>query len=189
MSLLTLSDTLNSTYLNKKEGANLLDKSGYEFDKELSNIQSRVYHNPIDNKVLVTYRGTTNLLNDIPSDLAILTGTLKNTNRYKESKKVYENAKKKYNTNSVTVSGHSLGGSLANAVGGKNDKIYTYNKGVGIFNPNTKSNEKGYRTVTDLISLLSAGNKHQNSFGSFLDINPLHAHTIDRLNETKRIYL
>ena len=94
MSLLTLSDTLNSTYLNKKEGANLIDKSGYEFDKELSNIQSRVYHNPIDNKVLVTYRGTTNLLNDIPSDLAILTGTLKNTNRYKESKKVYENAKK-----------------------------------------------------------------------------------------------
>jgi hypothetical protein len=189
MSLLSLNDTLKSTYLNKQEGANLLDNSGYKLDTELSNIQSRVYHNPTNNKVLVTYRGTKNLLNDIPTDLAILTGNLKYTQRYKDSKKVYENAKKKYNTDKVTISGHSLGGSLANIVGGKNDEIVTYNKGVGFLNPNTKKNEHAYRTNTDIISLLSAGNKHQNSFGSFLDINPLNAHTIDRLNETKRIYL
>ena len=71
--------------MSKKQSANLLDKSGYEFDSALSNIQSRVYHNPKDNKFLVTFRGTKNRLNDIPTDLAILTGNLKNTQRYKDS--------------------------------------------------------------------------------------------------------
>ena len=189
MGLLTLKDTLKSSYMSKKQSANLLDKSGYEFDDALSNIQSRVYHNPKDNKVLVTFRGTKNWLNDIPTDLAVLTGNLKNTQRYKDSKKVYENAKQKYNTDKITLAGHSMGSSLANAIGSKNDDIYTFNKGVGFNNPNTKKNEHAYRTNTDIISLLSVGDKHQNSFGSFLDINPFHSHEVDRLSEIKPIYL
>lgn len=187
MGLLTLKDTLKSSYMSKKQSANLLDKSGYEFDDALSNIQSRVYHNPKDNKVLVTFRGTKNWLNDIPTDLAILTGNLKNTQRYKDSKKVYENAKQKYNTDKVTLAGHSLGGSLVNAVGSKNDDIYTFNKGVGLLNPNTKKNEHAYRTHTDLISALSAFDKHQHSFGGLGPILP--AHEVDRLSEIKPIYL
>jgi hypothetical protein len=51
MSLLTLKDTLDSSYMDKNHSANLLKKSGYEFDKDLSNIQSRVYHNPNNNKL------------------------------------------------------------------------------------------------------------------------------------------
>jgi hypothetical protein len=89
--------------MSKKDSSNLLSKSGYQFDSQLSNIQSRVYHNPKNNKVLVTYRGTKNWLNDVPTDLAILVGGLKSTSRYKDSKKVYENAKKKYNNDSVTI--------------------------------------------------------------------------------------
>jgi CRISPR/Cas system Type II protein with McrA/HNH and RuvC-like nuclease domain len=90
MGLLTLKDTLKSSYMSKKQSANLLDKSGYEFDDALSNIQSRVYHNPKDNKVLVTFRGTKNWLNDVPTDLAILTGNLKNTQRYERKKMIKE---------------------------------------------------------------------------------------------------
>ena len=188
MSLLNFQDTLKSSYMSKKDSSNLLSKSGYQFDSQLSNIQSRVYHNPKNNKVLVTYRGTKNWLNDVPTDLAILVGGLKSTSRYKDSKKVYENAKKKYNTDSVTITGHSLGGSLANAVGGSKDDIYTLNKGVGLFNPNTKSNEHAYRTSTDLISALSAGDKHQHSFNGF-NANLLHAHEINRLDDIKPVYL
>jgi len=188
MSLLTLKDTLDSSYMDKNHSANLLKKSGYEFDKDLSNIQSRVYHNPNNNKLLITYRGTKNLLNDIPTDLAILTGGLKSTQRYKDSKKVYENAKKKYNTDSAILAAHSLGGSLVNAVGQKNDTIYTFNKGVGFNNPNTKKNEKAYRTSTDLISALSMFDKHQHNISGF-DANLLHAHEIERLNDIKPIYL
>jgi dienelactone hydrolase len=174
--------------MDKNNSADLLKNAGYNFDKDLSNIQSRVYHNPKDNKVLVTFRGTKNLLNDIPTDLAILTGNLKNTQRHRDSKQVYENAKKKYNTNGVTLVGHSMGGSLGNAVGQKNDTIYTFNKGVGFNNPNTKANERAYRTSTDLISVLSAGDKHQHNVSGF-NANLLHAHEVDRLNDIKPIYI
>jgi len=189
MSLLTLKNTLKSSYMDKSHSSDLLKNSGYQFDKDLSNIESRVYHNPNNNNLLITYRGTKNLLNDIPTDFAILTGGLKSTQRYKDSKQVYENAKKKYKNDTVTLAGHSLGSSLANAVGQKNDTIYTFNKGVGFNNRNTKGNEKAYRTSTDLISILSAGDKNQHSFGSFLDLNPFHAHKIDRLDDIKPIYI
>ena len=124
----------------------------------------------------------------IPTDLAILTGGLKSTQRYKDSKQVYENAKKKYKNDTVTLAGHSLGGSLANAVGQKDDTIYTFNKGVGFNNPNTKKNEKAYRTSTDLISALSAGDKHQHNISGF-NANLLHAHEINRLDDIKPIYI
>ena len=188
MSLLTLQDTLKSSYMTKKQSANLLDKSGYEFDNNLSNIESRVYHNPKNNKVLVTFRGTKNWINDIPTDLAILTGELKHTQRYKDSKKTYEKAKEKYHTDNITLAGHSMGGSLANAIGKSKDDIYTLNKGVGFLNPSTKTNEHAYRTSTDLISALSATDKHQHNFSGF-NANFLHAHQIERLGEIKPIYL
>ena len=137
---------------------------------------------------MVTFRGTKNWLNDIPTDLAILTGELKHTQRYRDSKKTYEKAKEKYHTDNITLAGHSMGGSLANAIGKSKDDIYTLNKGVGFLNPSTKSNEHSYRTSTDLISALSATDKHQHNFSGF-NANFLHAHQIERLGEIKPIYL
>jgi hypothetical protein len=184
MSKLLLETALKASYKDKEQGEKDLAKSGYILDKQLSNIQSRVYFKPDDKKLIVSYRGTMNLINDIPTDFAILTGTLKNTTRYKESQKVLDDAKKKYGVN-ATVIGHSLGGSLSSAVNNdKNDKIINWDKGVGIFNSNkTKSNESAYRQRGDLISLL--GSSKIKSLGDLM-WNPLAAHDLGRLSKLKK---
>lgn len=186
---LTLSTALAGSYRSKNQSADMMAKDNYVFDKDLSNIQSRVYFNQDENKLLITYRGTKNWLNDIPTDFGILTGTLKDTDRYKSSKKVYDNAKAKYNGSELTVVGHSLGGSLASAVGEKGDKIVTYNKGAGIFEPfgKSKSNETSYRWAGDIISAMSFFNSNKHTLGSLKD--PLTAHNRDNLDTIKPIYL
>lgn len=186
---LTLADALTGTYKSKNQSADMMAKDNYVFDKELSNIQSRVYFNQDNNKLLITYRGTKNWLNDIPTDFAILTGNLKETDRYKHSKDVYNKAKAKYNGSELTVAGHSLGGSLASAVGEEGDNIVTYNKGAGLFEPlgKSKSNEKSYSWSGDIISGLSIFNSNRKSLGSLKD--PLSAHNLKNLEHIRPIYL
>jgi hypothetical protein len=94
---LNLEEVLQSTYKSKDQSAKVLKEHGYQYDNELSNINERVYYHPEDKKLLITSRGTTNWLNDLPTDFAILTGTLKNTSRYKHAEETYSNAKIKYN--------------------------------------------------------------------------------------------
>ena len=189
--MLTLKKALQSTYKSKEKSEMDLKEHGYNFDKELSNINDRVYYNPKDDKLLVSYRGTHNWLNDISTDLAVLTGNLKNTDRYKHSKDTYDKAKTKYNKDSATVVGHSLGGSIASAVGSGKDEVYTYNKGVGLpilgktkHNPN----ENAYRHHTDVISGLSAVDGNQQSFGN-ISTNSLTAHSTDQLDKIGPIYV
>lgn len=185
----TLDKAIKSTYKSKTRAETLLREDGYIFDKKLSNIKDRVYYNPNSRNLLLTYRGTTNLWNDLPADLAILTGNFESSNRYRESKDKYNQAKLKYGVDSATLVGHSLGGTTASAIGGKNDKIYTYNKGSGLFDSFlTKSNEQAYRHRSDVISLTSALDKNQHQFGGYL-VDPLTSHGTNQLKNIKPIYI
>jgi hypothetical protein len=186
---LRLSDALSGTYKSKKKSAEMMAKTNYLFDPELSNIQSRVYFNHDENKLLVTFRGTKNILNDVPTDLAIATGTLPLTERYMSSKIIYDKAKNKYMGAQTTVLGDSLGGSLASAIGQKDDKIVTFNKGAGILEPITKSksNEKGYSWAGDIVSGLTLFNSNQKRIGNLK--NPLSAHDYSNLESIKPIYI
>ena len=93
--MINLATALKSTYKTKNESEQIMNNSGYTFDKQLSNQTDRVYFNPYDNKVLITYRGTTNLINDLPADLSILTGQY-NTKRFTGAKEQYQKVKQKY---------------------------------------------------------------------------------------------
>ena len=186
MGKLLLKDALKASYKTKEEAEQTYNNHGYNFDKDLSNIHSRVYFNPDDKHLLVSYRGTHNLINDITLDWEILTNNLKNTDRYKHSKEVLDNkAKDKYKT-SATIIGHSLGGSLASAVNSDDrDRIITFNKGAGLLHKSdqTKPNENAYRVNGDIESSLSSydnniksleNTKHNPHFLNNLDNQPIY---------------
>ena len=187
--MLKLGTALKSTYKTKNESENELDQYGYVLDKKLSNISDRVYFNPYDNKLLITYRGTTNLINDIPADLSILTGTY-NAKRFTDAQNQYENVKNKYyKTPDITLTGHSLGGTIASRVGETDNKshVITFNKGSGSLYDSFRhkpENEDNYRQTGDVISLLSIGNSKTLGFLQ----NPLSAHNTDNLID-KRLYI
>ena len=139
-----------------------------------------MYYHPNEKNLLISYRGTKNLLNDLPTDLAILTGNLNNTDRYKHSKDVLDKAKHKYNT-SATIIGHSLGGSLASSLGDDRDKIITFNKGAGLLHQphQAKHNETAYRVNGDIVSSLSSYDHNQKT----LKNNTLHnSHFLENLD-------
>ena len=181
--MLSLYDPLKSSMLNTIEAEEKMKKHNYKLDHELSNIQTKVFYNPeADNPLLITYRGTKNFLNDIPTDIAIGFGQLKHTDRYKDSKHIYQKAKEKYNSNALLM-GFSLGGSLASAVSEPNDKVITYNKGsAGFVGPatETKANETAYRWNGDILSGMSVFDKHKPiTLGSYKD--PISAHHLSNI--------
>lgn len=165
--------TLQASYMDNAHAEQKLKNDGYILDKEISNRESKAYFNPEENKLLITYRGTSNL-KDVGTDLALLTGNIKNTQRYKESKKFSNIAKTKYNVNDATFIGHSLGGSLSSSVADKNDKVFTFNKGYTILGKSTRTrgNEKAFRQEGDIVSLLDTNAKTQKNHGFFSRIIP-----------------
>lgn len=180
MSGLSLKDVLKTTYQDKKFSDEYFNNNNFYRDNEFSNISNRTYVNPDNKEVVLTYRGTKNLLNDIPADLDILLGTDLFGNRKKEARKLYNDVKKKYPSHQFYLSGNSLGGSLASQVSNdKKDKIYTHNKGSGLFEMliKTKSNEKSYRNPTDIISLTSSLKPNTINIGKF-EPNLLYAHSV-----------
>ena len=188
MTSISLYDPLHASYLNKKEDANnYMKQYDYELDPYLSNINTRTYYNKNDNKVIQTYRGTSNI-SDVLTDYYVAFGGLDKTHRYKETKQFYDKAKDKYKDSDFSLYGHSLGASLGSSISNdKTDKIHSYNKGSGLFTT-TKSNEKNYRTSGDLISLLSTNNKHKpinlknsNSILNSLYKQVLNSHSIENL--------
>ena len=103
---------------------------------------------------MLSVAGTHNL-RDVGTDLWLAAGNLKKTSRYSEGKSTLEKAKKRYGVDNATISGHSLGGAVAQYIAGPKDKAYTLDKGATI-GQKTRSNENAYRTACDAVSLLNA---------------------------------
>lgn len=107
--------------------------NGYVYDTELSNKRNAVYYDPINKKVVVAFRGTdfTDPA-DLYQDFRIMTGTFYGTSRIETGKQIVKDAAEKYNVRveDVALRGHSLGSSVAQAVGSEL-KI----KDVAVFNP------------------------------------------------------
>ena len=157
---ISLYDTLNSSYGDKKANANL-QKKGYIQDKKLSSHNQQVWFNPNDKNLLVNVAGTHNW-SDVGTDIALGFGLLKSTNRYKEADKALKNAKKFYQPSNTIVSGHSLGGTIGSGITSKSDKFVGLDAGYTL-GQNTRSNggnHQQYRTSGDVVSLLGANNKN-----------------------------
>lgn len=154
---LNLHSVLRNSYQPKSKQKKAFVNEGYVYDSDLSNGNNQVYFNPKDKKLLLSVAGTHNL-RDVGTDIYLLGGKLKDTNRYKESKSTLEKAKKRYGVDNATIAGHSLGGSVSQYIASKNDKVYTLDKGA-TFGQKSRSNEKAYRTKGDVVSLLNSNSK------------------------------
>ena len=182
-----LHKVLKLSYDNNNNHQQKMKKNGYQFDSMLSNKNEKVYYNPTDNKLLVSVAGTDKFSpKDIITDAYLAAGKLQNTTRYQHAHNTIINAKKKYNVNSATLAGHSLGGSIVSYAGSKNDKIYTLDKGATI-GTKTRSREKAFRSAGDIVSALSSNSSNMKTLGKH-NYNPLSAHNISNIKHNK-IYI
>jgi len=190
---LNFHDVLNNSYASRDKQKGAFKNQGYVFDSDLSNGNNSIYYNPKNKKILMSVKGTNPFsLQDLGTDAYLAFGHLKDTNRYKESKNILEKAKKRYNAD-ATIAGHSLGGSISQYIAGKNDKVYTLDKGATIGTP-TRGNENSFRTSGDLVSLLSSGNtrmktlKNPNFRSGILPVDGLLAHNVSNIKH-KNIFI
>ena len=185
MSNLDLHEVLKHSYADKNKQMNAFKNKGYNYDNNLSNHNQQVYHNKATNDLIVNVTGTHNL-KDVGTDLYLALGKLKDTNRYKEANNIFKQAKQKYKPTSTKVFGNSLGGTIAGYIAGRNDKVYTHNKGATI-GQKMRSNETHYRTNGDLVSLLNAkSTRTKNLTNPNLFKDPYNAHLVNTL-KTKKI--
>jgi len=179
----------------KKTGTNQRDlkEYGYDYDSQLSTKNNQVYFNPDTKKLLYIARPTDpRNIADLRSDLSLSLGNLKGTKRYTDSENLLKRATEKYNPDKRVLAGYSLGGSIVSGLGsrGKNDEVYTYNKGSTI-GSKTRDIEKAYRTKGDLISLASKYDKNTTTLDkspSVLDYfgqigQGLSSHNLDQLQK------
>ena len=146
-------DLIEASYSRTGEAEKLGKKYGLTLDKQLSNANHKVFYNK-DSNPSVVFRGSKNE-NDLMTDILIGGGLEKYSTRFRDSKTLIDDVRKKYNNKPVTTLGHSLGGMLSEYAGG--DKIITVNKGVGFggIGKEIKHNQTDIRTNNDIVSLLS----------------------------------
>ena len=175
-----LKDVLKASYMPQKQAAAYLEKrQGYSYDPQLSSMQQKVFLNR-EGKPIITQRGSTRLSDWLIEDPAALIGYT-NTSRVAQAKQLAKDTKNKYGVD-ATITGHSLGGYLAEQGKTKGSEVYTYNKAAGIpsiFSSIPKT-QHDYRTPLDIPSFLGQyqrGNKETVS-GSY---NPIETHDIKYL--------
>jgi len=128
----------------------------YVLDEQLSNRKTKVYHNPTDNKTIIAHRGTSGKT-DLINDFKVLTGTYDNSRRVHNATVISRAAAAKYQ-GPILQTGHSLGGTTAQIVGGKtNTEVDTYNKGTSPFEnyKSTTAKQTHNITVVDPISAVA----------------------------------
>ena len=142
-------------------------------------MQQKVFLNR-EGQPIITQRGSTRLSDWLIEDPAGYLGYT-NTTRVKEAKELAKATKDKYGVD-ATITGHSLGGYLAEKGASKGSDVYTYNKLAGfpsVFSSIPKT-QHDYRTPLDIPSFLGQyqrGDKETIS-GSW---NPIASHDINYL--------
>jgi hypothetical protein len=146
-------DIILASYSRTGDAEKIGKKYGLTLDKSLSTANQKVYYDREKNPSVV-FRGSKNE-NDLMTDILLGAGLEKYSTRFRDSKNLIDDVRKKYNNKPVTTLGHSLGGSLAEFSGG--DKVITVNKGVGPsgINKEINNNQTDIRTNNDIVSLLS----------------------------------
>jgi len=191
MSKINLYNALKNSYSDRNKQKSAFVKEGYVFDSDLSDNEKQVYYNPKDKKLLYTVKGTNPLsLRDIGSDIYLAFGHLKDTNRFKEADATFKKAKLKYKPQESVLAGHSLAGGIVQYIAGKNDKVYTLDKGATI-GQKTRSNENAFRTEGDLVSIFNANStrmktlKNPHKASGFFPLDVLKAHDVNNIKDSK----
>jgi hypothetical protein len=148
-------DTFRQLLESSYEGG---DVAGFTMDRQLSTKTSKVYTHP-SGQIVVAHRGTAGALDWGNNAFYAVGGDFayKLTSRYREAKKVQQQAEKKYGAKNITTIGHSQGGLQAQLLGGNSKEIITLNKATrpqeAIFGSSKKSNQYDVRASGDAVSL------------------------------------
>jgi len=88
-------------------------------------------------------------------------GGFKDTDRYKQADETLKKAKAKYDESETVITGHSLGGRIAQDIAKKSDKVYALDSGQTL-GQKVKGgpNRNIYRTAGDIVSGASAWSPH-----------------------------
>jgi hypothetical protein len=166
-----LSDAMYGGSALKKKKINDADPEfmkQYRLDRRLSNDHQHVYVNKKEKKVITAYRGTSkkDMSNDLFTDAAIAIGFESKTGRFKKAVSSFERIASKYDGYHHTLTGHSLGGSIARHVrasefGDIVDEVHMFNPGSGLGNyfgrSGTEEGVHGHYIAGDPISMLGWG--------------------------------
>ena len=187
---MNLAKVLKISYMDKDKQKKKMARQGYQYDSMLSNGDSQIYYNPTTGKLLNTITGTHNK-SDILTDIALTTGFLKNTSRYKDAHRTLREAKKKYGVDSATIAAHSLGSSIGAGIASKQDKFYGLDAGytIGQKTRSNGGNHHHYRTAGDAVSMMSGNAKNmttlenKNEKSWLPHVNALKAHDIGNIKK------
>lgn len=148
--------------------------------KGLSDERIAVYKDDVNKRVNIGLRGTANI-EDIGTDITAVIGGRRASNPYfQQAQSVLDKVRADNPEYRITVSGHSLGGSVSRELARNNPdiKAFGYNPGAFIgdkFRTNPE-NFFTFRNKTDVVSMLD---NPSNIGGDFFDVpNPLRAHSI-----------
>jgi hypothetical protein len=154
-----IKDLIAGSYQRNTGAREAGNKYGLRLDDSLSDAEHKVW---IDrrNRPTVAFTGSRKV-GDWMTNALLATGLQGFSTRFRDSKKLMEDVKKKYSA-PATILGHSLGGALAEYAGGKNNKVITVDKGVGIsgVGKTIGKNQIDVRTSNDPVSLLSNTQKN-----------------------------
>lgn len=163
----------------KKPQAQAREVNGFFRDDSLSGQRAQVYYNPETKKTIVTHRGTSTP-QDVLTDVKLLFGN-KSNERFKYGKKIQKQAEEKYGAENVTTAGHSLGGSIAERVGKKSEKIITLNKPVTPFDvayTKVSGKQQDVKTSNDPVSVLRRFQRGRRQKVIPGPSNPIEAHKL-----------
>jgi len=177
-------DILRASYMNQKDAANYMADRGYNYDKDLSTMEGKVFVNRETGKPVISQRGSVRLTDWLYEDPRLITYAGQfggDTRRVANAKNLSKAVEEKYQIAPAFAS-HSLGGYLSERAARPNSEVFTYNKASGfpsIFG-STPKNQYDYRTSLDIPSALSnfqSGNRTTLS-GSW---NPFESHALKYL--------
>jgi hypothetical protein len=177
-----LKDLLKASYLPQKRAEDLMGQKGYTYDKDLSNMEQKVFISPTGQPVIAE-RGSKRVSDWLIEDPQLLLGgVFGDSRRVSQAKQLSKETEAKYGM-APTLVGHSLGGYLAEQGARKGSDVYTYNKASGLPSAfySTPKSQHDYRTTLDLPSALSSyqrGGEHTTLKGSW---NPFESHNIKYL--------
>lgn len=138
--------------------------------------QATVYKN--ENNIVISYRGSDTAIDFFGSDRQMYFGEL--PSQYKNANEVYQQVKKAYPNFNITVTGHSLGGSLAQLVSAQNGcQAVTFNaygtrdilNNAGIYNIK-ELNIINYGNINDPVFNLSSTKQPGRNFLTNTELNP-----------------
>jgi len=171
----------------------------WELDDKLSTTTAVVYYNPITNDAVVAHRGTQGVT-DWGNNIAYALGAYELTPRYREGKKVQDEAERKYGKKNISTLGHSQGAVLARKLGSDTKEVINVNPAYMGEKP--AKNEYNIRSNTDVVSSVykpvskvrevlfpKYSKKHDITIPS-QSINPLTEHSydiLDRIDQNKTI--